>query len=94
MPPPQIGFDHQHHLDASQPSDCAQSFQTTLLLEAHHAQPGFCRFADALRALQREDAHLGSGKSFTEFAVAEFGLSPVLLDVIIRFRDEDTSAET
>ncbi len=93
MPPHQISFDQQHYWDAIQPSDCAQGFQTTLLLEAHHAQPGFRRFADALRALQREDAHLGSGKSFTDFAVAEFGLSPLLIDVIMNFRDEGTATE-
>ena len=60
-----------------------------LIIEAHHAQAGLARFADALQTLAREDAHLASGKSFPQWALGEFDLPPALTQELLRFRPDD-----
>lgn len=54
-----------------------------LINDAQHAQDGFDRFAAALQALAREEAHLASGKAFQHWALAEFDLPPALTEALL-----------
>jgi hypothetical protein len=73
--------------------DDAQISVAALISSAHHAQPGVVRFADALQALQREGAHVISGKSFTDFASAEFRLPPAMIDALVKLPPEHEAHE-
>ncbi len=62
---------------------------TELIINAHHAQPGMVRFADALQTLQREGVHIISGKSFADYVSEEFCLPPILVAALLELNPHD-----